>query len=197
MVVYCPPKPVLAGCIADKTPHFVLVNRSTFNRNTALALVEIIIIDLPYPRVDTPQIIGNGILGYSQGSGRCPRPAPVDYRKKYARADSWYHTRQTSCAGMFDWYTKNAVCRSWMSRFSLPSHFRNADMLPVLIPLEFLPIFALIVILACFLFVFNTFRPLPRFHTHFLSVGSPISSNRFNCAGNIPRTMILFLSSIV
>jgi hypothetical protein len=89
MVVYCPPKPVLVGCIAGNTPHFVLVNHSAFNRNTALAPVEIIVIDLPYPRFDTPQIIGNGILGYSQGSCPCPRPAPVDYRKKYARADSW------------------------------------------------------------------------------------------------------------
>jgi hypothetical protein len=85
-----PTKAVLSGCIADKTPHFNLVNRSTFNRKTALAPVEIIIIDLPYPRFDTPQIIGNGILGYSPGSGRCPRPAPGDYRKKYARADVWF-----------------------------------------------------------------------------------------------------------
>jgi hypothetical protein len=48
IVVYCPPKPILAGFVADNTPHFVhfnLVNRSTFNRNTTLAPVEIIVSD--------------------------------------------------------------------------------------------------------------------------------------------------------
>jgi hypothetical protein len=81
IMVYCPPEPILRGLVTGKTPHFNLVNRYNFNRNTVPAPVEIIIIDLPYPRFDTSQRVGNGVLGYSRVLAVACVPLPVTIEK--------------------------------------------------------------------------------------------------------------------
>jgi hypothetical protein len=48
-----------------------------------------------------------------------------------------------------------------MSRFSSHRHFRNADILPVLIPLSLIPVFLTVSIVAYFFSVANGYRSLP------------------------------------
>jgi hypothetical protein len=104
---------------------------------------------------------------HPQRSVSCPRPAPVDCRKKYARTDDptryTYNARGTFCADIFHYSTKNAVCRFRTSRFSSHRHFRNADILLVLIPLSLIPVFLTVSIVAYFFSVANGYRPLPNF----------------------------------